>query len=128
MKTFWQHRNGLVYIVESDSFGTTTGAAGPLDIGNLRDPSEYPCGQGILTWVKRAIVERQLRRINPKIPKEPAPPAEVARRARNASPASPPCQEVLAVNGHRSPEPKPDNKQREIANRQKFDWSSTYHL
>ena len=128
MKTFWQHTNGLVYVVESDSFGTMTGAAGPLDIGNLRDPSEYPCGQGILTWVKRTIVERQLCRINPKIAKEPSPSPDTTRRTRDARSPSPPCQKVLTLKARRPPEPQPDDKQREIANRQKFGWSSTYHL
>ena len=35
MKTFWQHNNGKMYAVESDSFGTITGAAGPLDPDDL---------------------------------------------------------------------------------------------
>ncbi len=128
MKTFWQHTNGLVYVVESDSFGTVTGAAGPLDIGNLRDPSEYKCGQGALAWVQRGIVERQLRRINPAIAKEPPPPPCARPGTQNAKPASVPHGGLVTVKARRPPEPPPDDKKRELANRQKFDWSTSYHL
>jgi len=65
MKSFWQHTNGKVYAVRSDSFGNITGAAGPFDLENLKALDEYQYGQGVVDWVKRAIAERKLRRINP---------------------------------------------------------------
>lgn len=62
MKNFWQHENGRVYAVESDSFGHILSAAGPVDrIGNLDD---YDYGPGIVDWVTRAIAERKLRRVS----------------------------------------------------------------
>lgn len=65
MKTFWQHANGAVYAVESDSFGHVVGAAGPLRLDGLRDPSEYNYTCGLVAWLQRAIAHRQLHRINP---------------------------------------------------------------
>ncbi len=65
MKSFWQHTNGKVYAVRSDSFGNITGAAGPFELDNLKALDEYQYGQGVVDWVKRAIAERKLRRINP---------------------------------------------------------------
>ena len=65
MKTFWQHANGNVYAVESDTFGRIVGAAGPLELDELHDPSEYSYHRGLVTWIERAITRRQLHRINP---------------------------------------------------------------
>lgn len=65
MKTFWQHANGKVYAVESDSFGRITGAAGPFDIDTLRGPNYYNCHRGLIGWISQAIAQRKLRRINP---------------------------------------------------------------
>ncbi len=64
MKSFWQHTNGRVYAVRSDSFGNITGAAGPFDPDDLRGLDDYQYGQGIVDWIKRAIAERKLRRMN----------------------------------------------------------------
>jgi hypothetical protein len=67
MKTFWQHANGQVYAVESDTFGRVTGAAGPLEPDNLRDPSEYYYQRTLVPWLTKAISQRRLNRINPAI-------------------------------------------------------------
>jgi hypothetical protein len=67
MKTFWQHASGKVYAVESDSFGHVVGAAGPLDLAALRDPSDYNYHCGLVGWIERAIARRQLHRINPSV-------------------------------------------------------------
>ncbi|OHB64966.1 MAG: hypothetical protein A2Y76_14745 [Planctomycetes bacterium RBG_13_60_9] len=64
MKTLWQHTNGSMYAIEHDSFGRVTGAAGPLDPDDVKDPSEYRCGPGIVKWVKEAIQRQALRRVN----------------------------------------------------------------
>jgi hypothetical protein len=65
MKTFWQHANGKVYAVESDSFGRITGAAGPFDIDALRDPGAYRYQSSLIQWISRSIEQRKLHRINP---------------------------------------------------------------
>ncbi|MCU0916176.1 MAG: hypothetical protein MUC88_16680 [Planctomycetes bacterium] len=65
MKTFWQHANGAVYAVESDSFGHVVGAAGPLQLDRLRDPSEYHYACGLVRWIELALKRRQLHRISP---------------------------------------------------------------
>lgn len=65
MKTFWQHASGQVYVVESDTFGRVTGAAGPLELDNLGDPNEYHYQQTLVSWLAKAISERRLHRINP---------------------------------------------------------------
>jgi len=65
MKTFWQHANGDVYAVESDSFGHVVGGAGPLNLANLGDPSEYTYHCGLVAWLEKAIARRQMHRINP---------------------------------------------------------------
>jgi len=64
MKSFWQHTNGRVYAVRSDSFGNITGAAGPLDPDNLQGLDDYQYGPGIVDWIKRAIAERKLHRMS----------------------------------------------------------------
>ncbi|MGE5295961.1 MAG: hypothetical protein ACM3VT_14140 [Solirubrobacterales bacterium] len=65
MKTFWQHANGKVYAVESDTFGHVVGAAGPFELDELKDPSEYAYQCGLSGWVERAIAQHSLRRISP---------------------------------------------------------------
>jgi hypothetical protein len=65
MKTFWQHANGKVYAVESDTFGRIVAAAGPFDLDELHDPSEYTYQSGLTGWISRAITQHALRRINP---------------------------------------------------------------
>jgi hypothetical protein len=63
MKAFWQHDNGAVYAVDSDTFGHIRGAAGPLDEYDLHDLDTYHYGPAIVDWVTQAIAERQLHRI-----------------------------------------------------------------
>ena len=65
MKTFWQHVNGKVYAVESDTFGRIIGAAGPFDLDELHDPNDYTYQCGLTGWINRAISQHTLRRINP---------------------------------------------------------------
>jgi len=65
MKSFWQHTNGKVYALRSDSFGRLTGAAGPFEIDDLKGLDDYHYGQAIVDWIERAIAEHQLHRINP---------------------------------------------------------------
>ena len=65
MKNYWQHTNGRVYAIRSNSFGNITGAAGPLDPDDLKGLDDYQYGPGIVDWVKEAIAQRKLRRINP---------------------------------------------------------------
>jgi len=65
MKTFWQHANGKVYAVESDTFGRIIGAAGPFEIDELRDPNEYTYQCGLAGWLNRAMTQHTLHRINP---------------------------------------------------------------
>ena len=65
MKNYWQHTNGSVYAIRSNSFGHITGAAGPLDPDDLKGLDDYQYGPGIVDWVKEAIAQRKLRRVNP---------------------------------------------------------------
>ena len=65
MKSFWKHTNGKIYAIRSDSFGNITGAAGPFDIDNLEALDSYHYGPAIVDWIKKAIAERKLQRINP---------------------------------------------------------------
>ncbi|MHC4520246.1 MAG: hypothetical protein ACYTAS_16770 [Planctomycetota bacterium] len=64
MKSFWQHDNGKVYAIRCNSFGNLTGAAGPFDIDDLKSLDDYHYEMGIVDWVKEAIAERKLHRIN----------------------------------------------------------------
>jgi len=64
MKSFWQHENGNIYAVRSNTFGKVTGAAGPLDPDALQSLDSYEYGPAIVSWVERAIAERKLRRVN----------------------------------------------------------------
>ena len=65
IRGFWQHTNGKVYAVESDTFGKILGAAGPLDPNDLRDLDEYDYRPAITGWVADAVARQALRRINP---------------------------------------------------------------
>ncbi len=65
MKNFWQHENGKVYAVESDSFGHILGADGPIQPDRIGLLDDYDYGPGIVDWVARAIGCRKLHRINP---------------------------------------------------------------
>lgn len=66
VKGFWQHTNGLVYALESSSFGKIMGAAGPLHPNDLHDLADYEYRITIIDWVEKALTEDKLHRINPK--------------------------------------------------------------
>ena len=65
IKGFWQHKNGKIYAVQSDTFGNIIGAAGPLDSDNLRPLDEYDYKPAIVDWITDALAQQKLRRINP---------------------------------------------------------------
>jgi hypothetical protein len=65
IRGFWQHTNGKVYAVESDTFGRIIGAAGPLDPHDLRDLDDYDYRPAITGWVADAVAKHALHRINP---------------------------------------------------------------
>ena len=146
MKTFWQHDNGKMYVVESDSFGTIIGAAGPLDTSDPGDPSDYDCGPGILAWLRHAIVAKKLRRINPMGPRDavtcpiarlqtpvirsPAPPAsaEEPQACESKPDTAAQARDLLPAD---KPEPQnsaPNSEQRDIDARKRFAWSTAYGL
>jgi hypothetical protein len=65
VRGFWQHVNGKIYAVESDTFGKIIGGVGPLDPDNLRDLEDYDYKPVIVDWLEEALAQRKLRRINP---------------------------------------------------------------
>lgn len=65
IKGFWQHQNGKIYAIKSDSFGKIVGGVGPLDPDDLRDLEDYDYKPAIVQWLKRAIENHELHRINP---------------------------------------------------------------
>jgi len=65
IKGFWQHRNGKIYAVESDTFGKIIGGVGPLDPDDLRDLDDYDYKPAIIGWVADAVAKHKLHRINP---------------------------------------------------------------
>jgi hypothetical protein len=65
IKGFWQHRNGKIYAIKSDSFGKIVGGVGPLDPDDLHDLDEYDYKPAIVQWLKRAIEKHELHIINP---------------------------------------------------------------
>lgn len=69
MKDFWQHTNGKIYAVRSDSFGRITGAAGPLDECDLRGLDDYEYKAAIVDWITQAMVEKQLHRMSVPLPR-----------------------------------------------------------
>jgi hypothetical protein len=64
MKSFWQHENGKIYAVRSNTFGKITGAAGPLDPDTLQGLDSYEYGPAIVQWIEAAIAAHKLRRVN----------------------------------------------------------------
>ncbi len=64
IKGFWQHTSGKIYAIESDTFGTIIGGNGPLDPDNLHPLDWYEYRPTINNWIKNAIAEKQLRRVN----------------------------------------------------------------
>ncbi len=65
VKGFWQHTNGKIYAVKSDTFGKITGGVGPLDPDDLHRLDEYAFNSAIIDWLKDAVARHKLRRINP---------------------------------------------------------------
>ena len=65
VKGFWQHTNGTIYAVKSDSFGNIIGGAGPLDPDNLYELDEYDYKSAIVDWLEEAFAQYKLHRINP---------------------------------------------------------------
>jgi len=65
VRGFWQHENGKIYAVESDSFGKLLGGVGPLDPNSLRPLEKYDYSPAILDWLQRAFAEHKLHRIRP---------------------------------------------------------------
>jgi len=41
VKGFWQHTNGKIYAIKSDTFGKIIGGVGPLDPDDLHDLDDY---------------------------------------------------------------------------------------
>ena len=67
VKGFWQHvENGFIYAVESTAFGEVVGGIGPLDAEHLLELDDYEYGTKINVWLKEALAQQKLHRINPK--------------------------------------------------------------
>ena len=64
IKGFWQHANGKVYVVESDTFGNIIGGAGPLDPNDLHDLKDYDFKPAITKWLAEAAAQHKMHRIN----------------------------------------------------------------
>ena len=64
IKGFWQHANGKIYAVESDTFGKIIGGVGPLDPHNLKDLEDYDYKPAINKWLVDNIAQHKLRRVN----------------------------------------------------------------
>ena len=65
-KEFWQHENGKVYAIESDTFGKIIGGVGPLDPDDLRDPDDYEYEKVIIDWLQEAVAQHKLHKFTPK--------------------------------------------------------------
>ena len=64
IKGFWQHKNGKIYAIKSDTFGNILGGVGPLNPDNLQSLDYYDYKPAIVDWLKDAIAQKQLRRVN----------------------------------------------------------------
>ena len=64
IKGFWQHKNGKIYAIKSTSFGEIVGGAGPLEPNQLQDLENYEYKSALVQWLKRAIAQHQLQKIN----------------------------------------------------------------
>jgi len=67
VKGFWQHTNGTIYAVKSDSFGNIIGGAGPLNPDNLYKHDEFEYRPAIDDRLEEAFAPYKLHRINPQI-------------------------------------------------------------
>lgn len=65
VKGFWQHKNGKIYAIMSTSFGEIIGGAGPLESNQLQSLDSYDYKPAIVRWLKRAIAQHKLHKINP---------------------------------------------------------------
>ena len=65
IRGFWQHTNGKIYAVESDTFGKIIGAVGPLDPDDLHDLDDYDYKPAIIGWVADAVARHTLHRFTP---------------------------------------------------------------
>ncbi|MBN2182065.1 MAG: hypothetical protein JW715_09125 [Sedimentisphaerales bacterium] len=65
IKGFWQHENGKIYAVESDTFGKILGAVGPLEPDDLHGLEDYDYKPAIVDWITDALAQRKLHRVNP---------------------------------------------------------------
>jgi hypothetical protein len=65
IKGFWQHKNGKIYAIQSDTFGNITGAAGPLEPDDLRPLDGYDYQPAIVDWITDALNKKKMRRIDP---------------------------------------------------------------
>ena len=61
---FWQHTNGKIYAVESDTFGNILGGVGPLDPNDLHGLEDYDYKPAITKWLVDAVAQHKLHRIN----------------------------------------------------------------
>lgn len=64
IKGFWQHKNGKIYAIQSDTFGNITGAAGPLDPDDLQPLDGYDYKPAIVDWITDSLNKKKLRRID----------------------------------------------------------------
>jgi hypothetical protein len=64
IKGFWLHKNGKIYAIESDTFGNIIGGIGPLDPDNVHGLERYDYRPAINDWLKEAVAQKQLRRVN----------------------------------------------------------------
>jgi hypothetical protein len=64
IKGFWQHVNGKIYAVESDTFGKIVGGVGPLDPDDLHDLEEYDYKPAINKWLADAAAQHKLHRVD----------------------------------------------------------------
>ncbi|MHC4557052.1 MAG: hypothetical protein ACYTFW_08300 [Planctomycetota bacterium] len=65
IRGFWEHKNGKIYAVESDTFGKIIGGVGPLDPDDLHDLDDYDYKPAITRWVEDAVARHKLHRITP---------------------------------------------------------------
>jgi hypothetical protein len=66
VKGFWQHENGKMYAVESDTFGKILRGVGPLNPDEMKDLEDYDYKSAIVDWLEQALANRKLHRVNPR--------------------------------------------------------------